>query len=106
MLSACELEDGNTVSSTTDAETVTFKVWGNAPQGVDITYGDDSSNIQGRKLPFEKTMKFDPDAMYYNTTAQLQGGGKIRCSVTIGDKTKKGRAQGGYNICSAQLSVW
>lgn len=105
-LSACELEDGNTISGTSDAETVTFKVWGKAPQGVDITYGNDSSNLQGKKLPFEKTMKFDKDAMYYQVTAQLQGGGNVKCSVVIGDKTKKGQARGGYNICSAQLNVF
>lgn len=105
-LSACEIEDGNTVSGTSDAKTVTFKVWGKAPQGVDITYGDGSSNLEGKGLPFEETMKFDKDAMFYNVTAQLQGGGNVKCSVTIGDKTKKGQAKGDYNICSAQLSVF
>ncbi|MEV8564485.1 hypothetical protein AB0436_02625 [Streptomyces sp. NPDC051322] len=86
----------------------TFKVWGNAPAGalgpIDITYGSDSENIQGRGVPMTKTLKVSKDAMYYNVTAQLQGSGDIHCSVTIGGKTKTGHAQGGYNICSAQLS--
>ncbi|MGV9991375.1 hypothetical protein [Streptomyces sp. NPDC003374] len=42
--------------------------------------------------------------MYYSVTAQLQGSGDINCSVTIGDKTKKGHASGGYNICQTQLN--
>lgn len=83
---------------------VVFKVWGNAPAGVDITYGDDSSNLQGGKLPFKKSIKLHDDAMYYQVTAQLQGGGKVHCSVTVDGKAKKGVASGGYNICSAQLS--
>lgn len=83
---------------------VVFKVWGKAPAGVDITYGNDSSNLQGGKLPFKKSMKLDDDAMYYNVTAQLQGGGKVHCSVTIDGKTRKGVASGGYNICMAQLN--
>ncbi|HEX6445347.1 MAG TPA: MmpS family transport accessory protein [Streptosporangiales bacterium] len=83
---------------------VVFKVWGKAPSGVDITYGSDSSNLQGGKLPFKKSIKLHDDAMYYQVTAQLQGGGRIHCSVTVDGKTKKGVAGGGYNICSAQLN--
>ncbi|MEV6792905.1 hypothetical protein AB0M87_13070 [Streptomyces sp. NPDC051320] len=85
-----------------------FKVWGNAPAGalgpIDITYGSDSENIQGHGVPMTKTLTVDADAMYYNVTAQLQGSGDIHCSVTIDGTTKTGHAQGGYNICSAQLS--
>lgn len=81
-----------------------FKVWGTASSGVDITYGSDGTNLQGSKLPMEKTLAVDADAFYYQVTAQLQGGGDIQCSVTIDGKTKTGRAQGGYNICSAQLN--
>lgn len=83
---------------------VVFKVWGSAPAGVDITYGSDSDNIQGRGLPMTKTLPLKDDAMYYSVTAQLQGGGDIHCSVTVDGKTKTGHAVGSYNICSAQLS--
>jgi hypothetical protein len=80
------------------------KVWGSAPAGVDITYGSDGTNLQGRGLPMEKTLTVDSDALYYQVTAQLQGGGNIHCSITIDGRTKSGQAQGGYNICSAQLN--
>ncbi|MFD7603099.1 MmpS family transport accessory protein [Streptomyces mirabilis] len=86
------------------ADKVVFKVWGSAPAGVDITYGSDSDNLQGRGLPMTKTLTLKDDAMYYNVTAQLQGGGDIHCSVTVDGKTKSGHASGGYNICNAQLS--
>ncbi|MGW7242606.1 MmpS family transport accessory protein [Streptomyces sp. NPDC054804] len=83
---------------------VVFKVWGSAPAGVDITYGSDTDNLQGRGLPMTKTLNLSDDAMYFDVTAQLQGGGDIHCSVTVDGQTKKGHAAGGYNICSAQLS--
>ncbi|MFF3655028.1 MmpS family transport accessory protein [Streptomyces olivochromogenes] len=86
------------------ADKVVFKVWGSAPAGVDITYGSDSDNLQGRGLPMTKTLTLKDDAMYYNVTAQLQGGGDVHCSVTVDGKTKTGHASGGYNICNAQLS--
>jgi hypothetical protein len=81
-----------------------FKVWGSAPAGVDITYGSDSDNIQGHGLPMTKTLSVKDDALYYDVTAQLQGGGDIHCSVTIGSHTKTGHASGGYNICQVQLN--
>jgi hypothetical protein len=86
------------------ADKVVFKVWGSAPSGLDITYGSDSDNLQGRGLPMTKTLTLKDDAMYYVVTAQLSGGGDIHCSVTVDGKTKTGHAAGGYNICSAQLS--
>ncbi|MFF3359537.1 MmpS family transport accessory protein [Streptomyces sp. NPDC002917] len=86
------------------ADKVVFKVWGSAPSGVDITYGSDSDNLQGRGLPMTKTLTLKDDALYYSVTAQLQGGGDVRCSVTVDGKTKTGHASGGYNICNAQLS--
>ncbi|MFE9949275.1 hypothetical protein ACFYRJ_17290 [Streptomyces sp. NPDC005531] len=86
------------------ADKVVFKVWGSAPSGVDVTYGSDTDNLQGRGLPMTKTLTLKDDAMYYHVTAQLQGGGDVHCSVTVDGKTKTGHAVGGYNICSAQLS--
>ncbi|MEU6538404.1 hypothetical protein [Streptomyces sp. NPDC047000] len=91
-------------------KTVTFKVWGTAPAGalgpLDITYGSDSDNRNGKFAngKFEATLPLDDEAMYYVVTAQLQGSGNINCSVTVDGKTKKGHASGGYNICDAQLS--
>jgi hypothetical protein len=81
-----------------------FKVWGSAPNGVDITYGSDGTNLEGSRLPMTKTLTVDEDSLYYQVSAQLTGGGDVQCSVTIDGKTKTGRAKGSYNICSAQLN--
>lgn len=87
------------------ATEVRFSVSGSAPSGVDITYGDDSSNYQGpAHPPMDKTLSVDSHALYYAVTAQLQGGGDVQCEVDIGDAVKVGHATGGYNICSAQLN--
>lgn len=101
----------NSDNSKSDEKTVVFKVWGTAPAGtlgpLDITYGSDSDNRNGRFADgkFEATLPLNKDALYYSVTAQLQGSGDIQCSVTIGDKTKKGHASGGYNICQTQLNA-
>lgn len=86
---------------------VVFKVWGNAPGGVDITYGSDTDSRDGKWAAgnFSEELKVDDEAMYYSVTAQLGGSGDINCSVTIDGKTKKGHAQGEYNICMAQLNA-
>ncbi|WP_432084158.1 hypothetical protein [Streptomyces sp. WAC 04229] len=83
---------------------VVFKVWGSAPNGVDINYGSDSDSRSGKGLPFEKTLKLDDGALYYHVNAQLMGGGDINCSVTIDGETKKAHASGDYNICMAQAN--
>lgn len=88
------------------APKVKFKVSGDAPAGVDIMYGSDSDNRQGGSdLPWHATLKRAKGAMWYSVTAQLQGGGDITCSVTIGDHTEKGHASGSFNICSAQINA-
>jgi len=98
--SSCQTGTG---SSGSTAKTVEFIVRGSAPAGVDITYGDDSSNYQGH-LPMFVTKKVDSNAMYYDVSAQLNGGGNVTCEVRIGSAKKVGHASGGYNICSAQLN--
>ena len=74
---------------------------------MDITYGSDSDNRQGKWKDgtFTATLPLNKEAMYYVVTAQLQGSGDIHCSVTVDGKTKQGHASGGYNICDAQLSA-
>ncbi|MHC5903554.1 hypothetical protein ACVNF4_06515 [Streptomyces sp. S6] len=92
------------------ADTVTFKVWGDAPAGslgsLDITYGSDSDTRKGtfKNGAFEATLPISKDALYFHVMAQLQGSGDINCSVTVNGKTKKAHAAGGYNICNAQAS--
>jgi hypothetical protein len=93
-----------TTKSSGGKEEAVFSVTGTAPSGVDITYGNDSSNYQGSALPFHAKLHVKNDAMYYTVTAQLQGSGRIMCKLTIGNAVKVGHAAGGYNICSAQLN--
>ncbi len=87
---------------------VVFEVWGSAPAGVGIDYGSDSDSDSdsrsGAGLPMTKTLKLDDEALYYQVNAQWMGGGDINCSVTVEGGTRKGRASGDHNICSAQLS--
>jgi hypothetical protein len=105
-------KDNSTSGGSSDdkaAKTVVFKVWGNAPAGalgnMDITYGSDSDTRQGHwKNGFTATLPLKKGAMYYQVNAQLQGSGDIKCSVTIGGKTKTAHASGGYNICDVQLT--
>lgn len=90
---------------------VTFKVWGTAPAGalgpLDITYGSDSDNREGKfkNGTFTATLPYNDDALYYTVTAQLQGSGDIQCSVTVDGHTEKAHASGDYNICHAQANA-
>jgi hypothetical protein len=93
-------------------EQVTYACTGHAPDGVDITYGPNGSNLGASSLPFSKTTGYDASAQYYVTTAQLSGSGQVTCTTTVqtdnGDGTahvvqNSGTASGGYNIASAQV---
>jgi hypothetical protein len=104
--SSCDTSMSDSSSGGSDATEVTFTVTGDAPSGVDITYGNDSSNYQGPKQPaLYETLPIDKDAMYYQVSAQLMGGGNVTCEISIGDEVRTGHAVGGYNICSAQLNA-
>lgn len=86
---------------------VVFKCSGNAPDGVDITYGTDSSNASASKLPFSHTETLDSSAEYYEVQAQLSGSGHVTCSTTVywsgQSATKSGTAEGGYNIAATEI---
>lgn len=98
------------------AAEVTFTVTGEAPDGVNITYGSDTDSRSGNSgtdeygmpsadVPWEESLKVEGDALYYAVTAQLSGSGDINCKVVIdGETVAKGHASGDYNICSAQAS--
>ena len=72
----------------------------------------------GNYLPWQASMSYNPGALYYAVTAQLQGSGSINDSVTevvitwcSGSKPKtetfplaSGSASGGYAIASAQYN--
>ncbi|MFW6692552.1 hypothetical protein [Streptomyces sp. MAR4 CNX-425] len=87
-------------------DTAVFKVWGEAPDGVNVTYGSDSDTRDGTwKGKFEAELPVNgDDDMFFNVFAQLNGSGDIYCSVTIGGETDEAHASGSYNICDAQLS--
>jgi hypothetical protein len=79
---------------------VRFIVRGSAPNGLEITYGDDASNYQTRNLPMDVTRSAQDNAVYW-VMAQLQGGGRITCKVILGNASSAGHAIGGYNTCTA-----
>ena len=82
------------------ARTVEFVVTGNAPNGVDITYGSDASNHQGH-FPMDVTKPLRKNVLYW-VMAELKGGGRITCKVIIGNAVRAGHAIGGHNVCTAQ----
>jgi hypothetical protein len=93
-----------------------------------ITYGTDSDNLSpsgtlgplgdGNALPWHGSLAYRKGALYYDVSAQLEGGGDIRCAVVLKvtqyysdgthisrSKTEaRGHASGGYNICDAQVN--
>jgi hypothetical protein len=89
----------------------------------DITYGSDlindsPNNGGGTALPWYGSIKYEPNALYFDVTAQLQGSGQITCTVGVrvtvyySNHTHKsrsrvitrGHASGGFNICNAQTA--
>lgn len=93
-------------------EQVTYTCKGDAPDGVDITYGPNGSDHSAGSLPFKHTDPLTDGAEYYVTTAQLQGSGSVSCTTTVqtnnldgsaDDVANSGSADGGYNIASAQV---
>jgi hypothetical protein len=100
-------------TNTAAAQGAYFACTGSTPDGVDITYGTDSSNLSGASnVPWAATLPLDTSAEYYNVSGQLQGeDGSITCTTTVVYKeggtthtvTNSGTAQGDYNIASAQI---
>lgn len=88
-------------------QTVTYTITGSAPEGIDITWGTDSSNHAAHSLPFTETVPLDNSGgvLYYDVTAQLQGSGDISCQISVNGKVlKTGSASGGYNICMTEVT--
>jgi hypothetical protein len=90
---------------------VTYSCEGSAPDGVDISYGSDSSQYSPSGLPFTHTGPLDPRAQFYFTTAQLKGAGSVSCTTVVQTANENGAANrataiahvvGGYNIARAQ----
>jgi hypothetical protein len=111
---------------TKQTDVIVFRVQGSGYPS--IQYGTDSSKNQatggngplgdGSALPWTAQMAYDPSALYYAVTAQLEGSGSITDSVTevvttwCSDGTHQtesfplahGSASGGYTIASAQYN--
>jgi len=95
------------ITPVTVPATVTYSCTGQAPDGVDITYGPDGSSYHASKLPFSKTAALPASALYVDTEAQLHGSGEVTCTTTVNadgtTATKSGTAQGGYNLALAEV---
>ncbi|MFI9100107.1 hypothetical protein ACIGXA_06255 [Streptomyces fildesensis] len=82
------------------AETVTYVVEGSTAE---VTYGPAGSSFSG-KVPLKVTKPLGTP-MYYSITAQLQGGGHVKCSILVNGKViSKAEASGSYNIAMCQIS--
>ena len=114
------------VTMTRQTDRVVFRVSGSGYPSVQ--YGSDSDNNDvpggygplgdGVALPWSASMTYDPNALYYAVTAQLEGSGGISDSVTEvittycsdgSHKTERfllahGHASGGYAIARAEYA--
>jgi hypothetical protein len=90
---------------------VSFGCTGNAPSGISITYGDETSNYSASNLPFQAHLPLGNSQDYYAVTAQLQGSGSVKCHTTVmwrdsgglHSATQRGSAAGSYNLASAEV---
>lgn len=86
---------------------VVFSCTGSAPDGVDITYGTDSSNASASSLPFRKVTPITAGAQYFDVQAQLSGSGHVTCTTEVDhdgvSAVKTGTAEGGYNLATAEI---
>lgn len=111
---------------TRQVDLVVFKVTGSGYPS--IQYGTDSNNNSppggygplgdGNALPWSASLTYDPSALYYYVSAQLEGYGDISDSVTEvittycsdgSHQTERfplanGHASGGYNIAQAEYT--
>lgn len=99
-----------TPAATRAPEQVTYHCEGHG--GVNITYGPSGSQHSSSHLPFTHTDPLTQGALYYATTAQLQGGGSVSCTTTVQTDdllgyaqsvSNSGSADGGYNIATAEV---
>ena len=79
---------------------------------MDITYGTDTSNLNGAStVPWQATLALPSSVEYADVTAQLQGDGTVTCTTTVTwsqsgtsqSVTQTGTGSGDYNIASAEI---
>jgi hypothetical protein len=81
------------------AQTVTYSVTGSP---ADVTYGPAGSDLSGH-VPLHKTVKLG-NPSYYAISAQLQGGGTVKCEISVNGKVvSKATATGGYNLAQCEI---
>jgi hypothetical protein len=78
------------------------------PAGIDITYGPSGSDLWATSVPFTAhDSSVSETAQYFAITAQLQGGGDVRCTITViaagQTTTGSGTARGGYNEATPEI---
>jgi hypothetical protein len=71
--------------------------------GAQVTYGPAGSDFNGH-VPMHVIRKLHNPA-WYAITAQLQGGGHVKCEIKVNGKTiSTGTARGGFNIAMCEIS--
>jgi hypothetical protein len=81
------------------AQTVTYSVTGSP---ADVTYGPAGSDLSAH-VPLHKTAKLG-NPSYYAISAQLQGGGTVKCEISVNGKVvSKATATGGYNLAQCEI---
>ena len=70
-----------------------------------VTYGPSGSSLSGTVPLNEAGQIPDPVPAYYAINAQLKGAGAVSCEIKVdGDVISTGRATGGYNIATCEIS--
>jgi len=81
-------------------QTITYVVIGSA---ADVTYGPTGTDRKGH-VPMRVTHRLG-NPQFYSITAQLSGGGRVRCKILIDGKAiSTAAATGSYNIASCEIS--
>jgi hypothetical protein len=98
---------GNAADATTSAgdakKSIVLEVTG--PAKADITYllNSDTSQENGRKLPWKKTLTSSEAATIVSLSAQNSGSGTITCKITMNGKVvKTNKSKGQYSIVSCE----
>jgi hypothetical protein len=82
------------------AQTVTYIVTGSP---ADVMYGPAGTDLAGT-VPMTVTRPLGSPS-YYSISAQLQGGGDVKCAIEVDGKViASGEGAGGYNIAACEIS--
>jgi hypothetical protein len=87
--------------------TIVMEITG--PAKADITYllGSDTSQDNGAKLPWKKTLHSNDDLVFASVSGQSKSGSdssKISCKLTIDGKSKPNTSTGAYAIVDCNMT--